>query len=127
MEKSLLLRKAIYFVVVGLMLFPLVHLFFYVPLNTALWDPFLLTVIMGSILQTTISLIMTVFFGVVGSFGLIWLSGRVKPFCFDGIILAILAPCFIPPLLVVVLIAKSSGSFPIGLGAVVFYHTFTNA
>lgn len=126
MEKSVLLRKILFFSVLCLLLFPVVYLPFFVPLRLGEWDPFFLQVCQGALIQSTLSTFLTLFFGVAGCLGLFALEQRVPPKLFQVLQLSLLVPGFVPPIIVVALVTKVLGYLPAKLPGVVFFHVIMN-
>lgn len=126
MEKSLLLRKGAFYLLVFLIIFPILHILFYsLPLSFT-FDPFLLKVVTGALLQSVLSTGITLVLALIAAFGLLNASVRWRPSRFRLLSLFIAAPSFFPPLIVVLLGAYSLGFMPTGLWGVVYFHVIMN-
>lgn len=106
--------------------FPLIHILFYsFPLSLT-FDPILVKVVSGALVQSILSTVITLAGGLAGAFGLLSYSVRWRPTTFRALTLFIAAPSFFPPLIVVLLGSFSFGFLPMGLWGVVFFHTLMN-
>ncbi len=132
MEKSILLvasqffRKLIFLSVLGGLIFPLLFLVSHFSLQKIYWDPFLIAILRGAFTQTALSLVFTITFGFFGALSLFSLRRSLTEKQFYVLSFLLISPSFIPPIMVVLLIAKSLSYLPTGLEGVVFYHAIMN-
>ena len=128
MEKSLLLRKSVFWLVLIYILAPLIHIFSYYSWSGWHgWDSFLHKVLTGAFIQALLSTFLTLFFGTLGAFGLLSRhSGKQAPGLSRFIIFLLLTPCLLPALFVILLAFKATGFLPTGLWGVVWFHCLMN-
>lgn len=102
----------------------------YLPLHFSFtqlaWDPHLLPVLKGALVQSLLSTVLTVGLGALGALGLIDLSLKLSKRGFFLLQFLVILPSFIPPIMVVTLGAKTLGYIPTGLFGVVLFHCLMN-
>ncbi|MEM7645771.1 MAG: ABC transporter permease subunit [Pseudomonadota bacterium] len=126
MEKSLFLRNTSFFSLLIFLQFPLFYLLFKVSWSELSFDQQLFSVFLGAFEQSFFSLLLSLFFGFLGSLGLLWTQSKLHGRWSQFLDFAILCPSFLPPLVVVLLSAVSLGFLPVGLWGIVFFHTLMN-
>lgn len=107
-------------------MFPVIHMLLYVPLKPLGWDPILLDVVWGSIIQATLSTALTVVIGFLGALGFIGLSKNISEKTTLLLSTFIILPSFVPPLVVVLLGTQAIGVYLTGLWGIVFFHVLMN-
>ena len=127
MEKSLLLRKAVFYFLLLYLIVPLLHLFIRYPMDqTWHWDPHLKKVLFWALVQAFLSSFFTLFFGALGAFGLIAQSSRLSQTRQAFVLFLALTPCLLPPLFVVLLSYRATQFLPLGLWGIVWFHCLMN-
>ena len=121
------MRKAIFWLVVFYILFPLVFIFSHYRWGGEwFWDPLIPKILSGALIQALLSCLFTLFFGTLGAFGWLTCFSRQPSNKFRFVIFLALVPCLFPPLFVVLLSCKAIDSLPTGLGGIVFFHCLMN-
>ncbi len=126
MENRILLRNLVFLFLLFILSFPVVYLLFYVEQIQFIWDPTLLTVLKGALLQAGLSTFFTLVLGFLGALGFLKLRGMIKPTHFDWVSLFAIVPSFLPVIIIIVLFSDLFGFLPTGLWGVVFFHTMMN-
>ena len=91
-----------------------------------MWDVTLLSVLFGAFQQSIVSTLLTLVLGFVGAVGLLGLKERVPAQSFHFCCIALVVPCFLPPIIVVLLSSSFLGWLPTGLFGVVLFHLITS-
>jgi thiamine transport system permease protein len=126
LEKSLFLRKLVGATVLLVLLFPLFNILRYGGLGAFEWEPSLITIVWGAIVQSGLSTIITMSMGTLGAMGLLQLRFRVSQHLFRWFSFLLVVPSFIPPLIIITLAVATLSFLPRGLWGVVFFHVFMN-
>ncbi|MCJ8276633.1 MAG: hypothetical protein MJK18_07310 [Bdellovibrionales bacterium] len=126
MEKSFLLSRALPFLFLFIFILPLVHLLFYVRLKPVAWDPFLLKVMGGAVIQASLSTLVTMALAILGSMGMVSVFDRLSTKLNYVLTVAIMLPSFLPPIVNIILGSQAIGHYWTGLWGIVFFHSLMN-
>ncbi|MCB0378589.1 MAG: ABC transporter permease subunit [Bdellovibrionales bacterium] len=126
MERSLLLRNIIFFIVVLGFFFPLVYLLLFVPQLQWQWDSSLPRILQGALIQALYSSFLSLSLALLSGLGLLSLRERLSGTLQLSIRILIVLPSFLPPIFVVLLGTRALSFLPTGLWGIVFFHSLMN-